>query len=131
MIEDSEDIFDASVKFHDCHRFKLNLEMAPADSSSAEFDMEASFFVPKDRNDISPFNITEFIRQADDPGADCTRVAPDVTRLSSFCPRVYRRNLLLRYSYRGRAWDLRVNLERIRVVLSKAGMVGMEEVRAA
>lgn len=85
----------------------------------------------KDLNDIIRFNITEFVKQADDPRADYTRVAPDGTLLSSSCPRVYRLNLVLRYSYRGRDGKMRVNRERIRVVLGKEGIVRMEEVRAA
>ncbi|MEW5905940.1 MAG: hypothetical protein AB1734_04060 [Elusimicrobiota bacterium] len=85
----------------------------------------------KDLNDIIRFNITEFVKQADDTRADYTRVAPDGTLLSSSCPRVYRLNLVLRYSYRGRDGATRVNRERIRVVLNKEGIVRMEEVRAA
>ena len=85
----------------------------------------------KDLNDIIRFNITDFIKQADDPQSDYTRVAPDGMLLSSSCPRVYRLNLVLRYSYRGRDGAQRVNRERIRVVLNKQGIVRMEEVRAA
>lgn len=85
----------------------------------------------KDLNDIIRFNIAEFVKQADDPRSDYTRVAPDGTLLSSSCPRVYRLNLVLRYSYRGRNGATRVNRERIRVVLNKEGIVRMEEVRAA
>jgi len=53
MIEERDDLFDASVKFHDRHRFEIKLEMDLADEARAEFDMEAYFFVPKALN-ISP-----------------------------------------------------------------------------
>lgn len=85
----------------------------------------------KDLNDIIRFNITDFIKQADDPRAEYRRVAPDGMIVSSSCPRVYRLNLVLRYSYRGRDGAMRVNRERIRVVLNKEGIVRMEAVRAA
>jgi len=85
----------------------------------------------KDLNDIIRFSVADFIKQADDPRADYVRVDREGRIVSSSCPRVYRLNLVLRYAYKGRDGEPRVNRERIRVVLNKEGIVRMEEVRAA
>ncbi len=86
----------------------------------------------RDLNDIMRFNIRELIAQADDAAVDYPYVDADTGDLRvAQCSRVYHLNLVLKYTYSNRDGQCAVNYERIRIVLSKDGIVRLEEVRVA
>jgi hypothetical protein len=84
----------------------------------------------RDLNDIMRFNIRELIAQADDAAVDYPYVdaATGDVRVS-VCSRVYHLNLVLKYTYFDREDQVTIHYERIRIVVSKDGIVRLEEVK--
>ncbi len=84
----------------------------------------------RDLNDIMRFNIREMVEQADDAAVDYPYVDPDSgdVRVEK-CARVYHLNMVLKYTYFNRDGQVTIHYERIRIVLSKDGIVRLEEVR--
>ena len=78
------------------------------------------------------FNIRDIVEQADDAQVDYSYVDPETGKVqNTVCARVYHLNLVLKYVYSGRKAQPKVNYERIRIVLSKDGIVRLEEVLLA
>ena len=81
-------------------------------------------------NDIMRFNIREMTAQADDASVDYPYVDPGSGEIrTASCSRVYHLNLVIKYTYCDRKAQPTVNYERIRIVLSKDGIVRLEEVK--
>lgn len=86
----------------------------------------------RDLNDIMRFNIRDVVEQADDSSVDYPYVDQASGELrTAACARVYHMNLVLKYTYFNRDEQVNGHYERIRIVLSKDGIVRLEEVRGA
>lgn len=86
----------------------------------------------RDLNDITRFNVREFMAQADDSAVDYLYVdaATGDVRVAA-CSRVYHVNMVMKYTYYDREDQVTIHYERIRIVLNKDGIVRLEEVRVA
>ena len=84
----------------------------------------------KDLHDIMRFNIKDFVSQADDSQVSYPYVETETGTVKvATCARVYHMNLVIKYTYADAAGQLKINYDRIRIVLNKEGLVRLEEVK--
>jgi hypothetical protein len=86
----------------------------------------------RDLNDIMRFNVRELVAQADDSAVEYPYVdaATGDVRVAA-CARVYHLNMVIKYTYFNREDQVTIHYERIRIVVSKDGIVRLEEVKVA
>ncbi|MFH1619469.1 MAG: hypothetical protein ABIG11_06140 [bacterium] len=86
----------------------------------------------RDLNDIMRFSISDFLDQADDPRADHMYLSPETGELECVkCMRVYHINMVIKYISGDSLGKEKLAYERIRIVLSRDGIVRLEEVPVA
>ena len=84
----------------------------------------------KDISDIMRFNIGCFTAHADDPLARHRYLEPESGSVkTAVCPRVYHINVIVKYTCLSAWQNERISYDRIRIILSKDGILRIEEVK--
>lgn len=85
----------------------------------------------RDINDIMRFNVSQWLRQADDPKIEYLHFEQETNTLEHiYLNKVYHINLVLEYQTANQKGQIKHHFERIRLVLNREGIVHLEEVGA-